>query len=488
MNSRLRILAAIGLFLLPVVVRFLMFYHWPYAGGEVQQPAYASFTVPEPPTPSAKPALVAAPAQTGKVVVVDAYHGNQYYPNEIEPLVTALSARGARVEFDKGVAPLAVQLKYASAYAIFSPSIGFSGEELRAILQFVDSGGRLLVFADPTRSLYTLDSNTGATVILPDVNYANPVLASYGLTFVNDYLYNLQENEGNFRNVKFTEFAEAPLTAGLKMVVLYGVHSIQTNSGLALVSASAGTSSSVSDQAAAYAPLVLSANGQVLAAGDFSFLTSPFNQVADNGLLLGAVADFALAGQRTPSLVNFPYLFDDGPVNLVTAGETRLEASLLDAIAVLQNALRLVSVPLELRAKAPASGETLILGTYQAATEELAPYARSFGIRVDEENGLVEIQGLGTLNSAESGLLLFSQTAAAKTLVVLAPSTERLPELVRLVAGGDLSACVIQENIGICSLAGGGSEEDYSDYYSEEAPAEEEFAPAEEQPSPTPAG
>ncbi len=487
MTSRIRSLAAIGLFLIPVVARFFMFYQWPYAGSEIQRPAYDSFTVPEPPTPSSNPAAVAAPANTGKVIIIDAYHGNQYYPNEIEPLVTALSARGARVEFDKGITPLSTQLKYASAYAILSPSIGFSGEELRAIQQFVESGGRLLVFADPTRSLYTVDAYTGATVILPDVNYANPVLGLYGLTFVNDYLYNLQENEGNFRNVKFTEFAEAPLTAGLKMVVLYGVHSIQTNSGLALVSASAGTSSSVSDQMAAYAPLVLSANGQVLAAGDFSFLTSPFNQVADNVLQLGAVADFALAGQRTPSLANFPYLFK-GPVSLVTAGEAQLEASLLDSVAMLQNALRLVSVPLELRAKAPASGEAIILGTYQAATDELASYARSFGVRVDEESESVEIQGLGTLNAANSGLLLFSQTAASKTLVVLAPSEALLPELVKLVAGGDLSACVIQENVGVCSLSGSGSEEDYSEYYSEEAPVEAEPAPAEETASPTPAG
>ena len=75
--------------------------------------------------------------------------------------------------------------------------------------------------------------------------------------------------------------------------------------------------------------------------------------------------------------------------------------------------------------------------------------------------------GLGKVSANDSGLLLFSKGPASNTLVLLAPTAKMLPELVRLVAGGDLSACVVQENLGVCSLMPVEEEEDYSfdDYY-----------------------
>ncbi len=450
MNTRNRILLAVVLFILPILVRAAMFYQNPFYKAEIPRPNYASFELPEPPTPSTSLAVIAAPTGEGRVVLVDAYHGNQYVPNEIEPLVTALSARGARVEFDNGTQPLASQLKYASAYFIFSPSLAFSGDELRAIQQFVASGGRLLVFADPTRFLTVYDSSSDTTFISPDVNYINPVLAPYGFSFANDYLYNLQDNEGNFRNVKFVDFAESPITAGLKMVVFYGVHSIRAKSASSLIRSDGSTFSSLTDQRGTFVPLALSANGQVLAAGDFSFLTDPFNQVADNGLLLGAIADFALGSERAASLVNFPYLFRR-PVSLVTAGNVQLDSSLLGPIAALQNALKLANIPLNARTKALEGNDVIVLGALEDKSA-IAVYTRPFGITLNEEENGIDIKGLGRVSAEDSGLLLFSTDSKANRLVLLAPTAEMLPELVQLVAGGDLSSCVVQESIGICSL------------------------------------
>lgn len=458
-----RIVLAVALFVVPILTRLVTFYQAPFYKAEVSRPDFASFKLPEPPTPSSRPDALAALPGEGKVVIIDASHGNQYVPNEIEPLVTALSARGGRAEFDMGGLPLSSHLKYASAYIIFSPSLSYNAEELRAIHQFVKSGGRLLVFADPTRSLLSYDSYTGATVILPDVNYANPVLAPYGLSFVNDYLYNLEENEGNFRNVKFVDFVDSPLTAGLKMVVFYGVHSVQTTSGSFLIRSDGDTFSSLTDQRGPFAPLALSANGQVLAAGDFSFLTNPFSQVADNGVLLGAIADFAVGSERAPSLVNFPYLFSR-PTSLITVGEVQLDASLLGPIATLQNALNLVNIPLSLRAKAVDGSDVLLLGTLQDQ-DAISDYTRPFGITLNDEATTLEIKGVGKVSAEDSGLLLFSKGPKSNRLVLIAPTTRMLPELVSLVAGGDLSACVVQENIGICSLTPVEEEGEYLEDY-----------------------
>lgn len=462
MKTRNRIILAVVLFFIPILTRAVTFYQPPFYQSEIPSPDFTSFTLPEPPTPSASMDAIAAPADEGKVVIIDAFHGNLYVPNEIEPLVTSLSARGGRVEFDKGLQPLESQLKYASAYIIFSPSLVFSGEELRAIRQFVDSGGRLLVFSDPTRSLVSVDSYTGAMVISPDVNYLNPVLAPHGLSFTSDYLYNLQDNEGNFRNVKFIDFSDNPITAGLKMVVFYGVHSIQTNTGSLLVRSDKNTFSSLTDQRGTFAPVALSENGQVLAAGDFSFLTNPYTQVADNGILLGAIADFALGSERAPSLVNFPYLFSR-PTSLVTVGEVQLDAALLGPIATLQNALKLVNIPLHARAKAVDGSDVILLGALQDQ-DAIADYAKSFGVTLDETESNIDIKGFGKVSASDSGLLLFSKGPKANTLILLAPTANMLPELVRLVAGGDLSACVVQENIGVCSLAPVEEEYSYDDF------------------------
>ncbi|MCS6994751.1 MAG: GldG family protein [Anaerolineales bacterium] len=473
MKSILRILLALVLFLLPIAGRYLM-YHDPRATYEprVTPADFTRFTLPEPPTPSASLPAAFEPVHAGKVVLLDAAHGNQYAPNEIEPLITALSARGGRVEFHSSGQALGSQLKYASAYIVFSPSSDFSAEELLAIQQFVESGGRLLVFADPTRSLLSYDFFTGTVTALPDVNYVNPLLAPYGMSVVNDYLYNLQSNEGNFRNVKFNEFAEHPLTSGLKMVVFYGVHSIQAGNNTALIRSDKNTYSSLTDQGRAYTPLAVSANGQVLAAGDFSFLTPSFSQVADNAALVGTIADFALGSKRTPSLVNFPYLFFR-PVSLVTLGTLTLDANLLQPVAALQNALSLVNVPLQVREKAAEGNDVILLGTFEDE-DAIAAYIKPFGISIETdaetEESIVQIRGIGKVSGKESGLLLFSTNTKANTLVLLAPNAKMLPELVSLTAAGELSSCVVQGSIGICTLTpsedeNGSFYEDYQDPY-----------------------
>lgn len=471
MKRVLRILLAAALFLAPIAARSLAYYDFRTTyQPQVTRPDFTTLQLPEPPTPSASLPAAVQPVSAGKVVLFDSAHSNQYAPNEVEPLVTALHARGGRVEFSDGSQPLAAHLKYASAYVIFSPSSPFTAEELLAIQQFVASGGRLLVFADPTRSLFSFDSFMGTMSVLPDVNYLNPVLAPYGLSIVNDYLYNLRDNEGNFRNVKFGQFAENPLTAGLKMVVFYGVHSVQAGSGTALIRSDRNTYSSLTDQSGTYTPMALSQNGRVLAAGDFSFLTHPFSQVADNAALLGAIAGFALEGERTPSLVNFPYLFRR-PVSLVLLGNLKLEPALIQPIARLQTALERVNLPLQVREKAADGTDALLLGTFEDE-EAIAAYIRPFGIslREDEDTGesLLEIKGVGQVNAAESGLLLFSTGAKANTLVLLAPNANMLPELVSLTASGQLSSCVVQGSIGICTLTPDGSSSSdgyYEDYY-----------------------
>jgi hypothetical protein len=480
MITRNRILIAAALLAIPILLRFLFFYQIPYSNLSVQKPDFAQNTVPEPPTPSSKVVSVVGVA-SGKIALIDDIHGNQFDPSEIEPLVTAISARGANVEFDTGSKSLEAKLKYASAYIIFAPSSAFSGDELRIIHQFVASGGRLLVFADPTRTLTSYDP-LGNPSNIPDVNFSNPLIAPFGLTLVNDYLYNLEDNEGNFRNVKFTDFVDNPLTKDVHMAVFYGAHSVHAETGMALALGSEKTFSSLTDHGGGLSPIAISANKQVLAVGDFSFITNPFNQVADNALLLAHIADFAVGGERNPILENFPYLFQH-PVSLVATGDLQLTSDSLGPVSYLQKSLKTVNIPVNIRVAAPDGNDLIVLGTFKAS-DDLSSYIKPFNIDLENTKDAIEIPGVGKISSNGNGILLFNRGPKSNTLILLAPTAKDLPNLITLVASGDLSSCVLQDNIGVCALNNTSSG---SDYYDEATPTQAEGTPT-ATPTPTASG
>ena len=491
MRTPYRVILALVLIVLPVLARVLYFYQAPYLNSSVQKPDYASFNIPQPPTPSSLVKTVANPP-SGKVVVIDNFHGNQFAADEIEPLVTAINAQGASVEVDNGSMPLDMELKYASAYVVFAPSVTFSSNELRVIQQFVANGGRLLAFSDPTHLLLSYDQ-LGNQVGTPDVNYINPLIASFGLTIVNDYLYNLESNEGNFRNVKFTSFAENPLTKDLKMVVFYGAHSIHADEGSLLAVGDEKTFSSLTDRGGALSPLALGANGQVLVVGDFSFITNPFNQVADNQLLLAHIADFATGGERNPALANFPFVFQH-PVSLVTTGDVELTSDILEPLASLQRALQSINIPLNVRETSLKDGDTIVLGTFKPGSD-LAAYLKPFNIDLTSQDLSLNLYGLGNVSKSGVGILLLNHGPKSNTLVLLADTAQDMPALITLVASGDLSACLLQDNIAICNLASSsGSGYDYfgggSQGLPTELPTTTEATPTEVPliPTPTPSG
>ncbi len=163
MKRVLRILLAAALFLAPIVARYLAYYDFRTSyQPQVTRPDFTTLQMPEPPTPSASLPAAVQPVSAGRVVLFDPAHSNQYAPNEVEPLVTALHARGGRVEFSDGSQPLAAHLKYASAYVIFSPSSPLHGGGTAR--HSAVRGKRRPpagLCADPTRSLFSFDSSWG---------------------------------------------------------------------------------------------------------------------------------------------------------------------------------------------------------------------------------------------------------------------------------------------------------------------------------------
>src|SRR3972149_3152419 len=188
-----KIWIAVGILVLPLLVRALWFYPGITSRPKIATPDYASFTIPQPPleTPIADEHI----KQLGGVVIMDSIHANQYQPGEVEYLKEQIEIRGGKLEFLSDPTLLESRLKYASAYVVISPSVAFSPVEMNLIKAFVERGGRLLAFSDATRGIAYSDFFTGTTTVYPDTYAVNPLLEIFGITVNNDYLYNLTKNE-----------------------------------------------------------------------------------------------------------------------------------------------------------------------------------------------------------------------------------------------------------------------------------------------------
>jgi hypothetical protein len=83
-------------------------------------------------------------------------------------------------------------------------------------------------------------------------------------------------------------------------------------------------------------------------------------------------------------------------------------------------------------------------------------YLAPFDITLDDSD-YVTFPKLGKIGRYGNGILLFEKTKQGSRLTLLADTPEDLVSLIKTIASGSLSACVLQDNIGICSVGFGGS-------------------------------
>ena len=469
------ILIALAALIVPALVRGLWFYRGVANRPEISTPDYQALTMSQPPLATPRSEDI---KQTNGIVLLDYAHANQYQAPEAQSLQEAIEKRGGKVETLLDSTLLEYKLKYANSYVIISPAIMFSADETRIIKAFVNRGGRLLVFTDATRGAMYYDIN-GNILNYPDTSLINPLLSLFGITLNNDYLYNVEKHEGNFRNVFFEDFGKNELTFGLKQVALYGTHSVKTSSGLILLRGAESTLSSVDD---AHDPdeggAALSEDGNVLVFGDFTFLTSPYQNATDNATLIANIADFTLGGKQNITLANFPFIFTQPVLQVYLTPEVTLTAEMTSALSGLQNALKYVGTTIEITNEKP-DGDALILGSF-APTDELKKYIKPFNIELGDSD-FINVPGFGDVGRYGNGLLLFETNKKGNTITLLADTPEDLLTLLGTLTEGSLAGCLQQKNIAVCSVGYGG---DYSGSSDTEATTE----PTSTEATPTPGG
>lgn len=442
--------------LIPILARFIWFYPGVPSRPEIATPDYKSLTIPQP-TLETENVVQEDLKLAGGVVLIDYVHANQFQPAEIQSLREAIEGRGGRLETLTDVTTLVNRLKYANSFIVISPSLAFTSDEIRAVTNFVGRGGRLAVFTDATRGLTYTDFFTGTTISMPDINVVNPLLANFGISINNDYLYNLVENEGNFRNVLFGDFGKAELTFGLKQVAFYGTHSVKSDSGEVLLLGADQTLSSITDaHSSKEGGAAINEDGNVVAFGDITFMTPPYNTVSDNGTLIANIADFLLGSKLTPSLATFPYVFSQANLQVFPTTEVQMTAEMVGALGRLQTSLQAVNVNMQISAKGSVEGDKLILGTF-TLTEDLVPFVEPFNIQIDEFSEFVEVPGFGNVGRLGNGVLLLESGSKGNTIVLLADTVLDLTYLLDTISTGNLGSCVLQGDIGVCSIGFGGS-------------------------------
>ncbi len=396
---------------LPLAVRWLTFYEGGAIKRDVPRPNLGTIEVL---APEMVPFVDRYGAAAPGTVLVDTAHENSFEMSELSVLRTRLSARGQHLEAVETKDDLVAKIRYANALVVISPGESYEPDEVELVQAFVNKGGRLLLMTDPTRFSLRFDDYGYVVGRDSDVTFVNDLVAQFGLAFQADYLYNTAENEGNFRNIRLTDFTENALTEGLDQVVFYAAHSIVADEP-ALITAGGETRSSNSERAEELAVAVLAADGAVLALGDLTFMTEPHNAVYDNDRLVANVADFLSNAQRRYELADFPFFFGD-EVDLVYAGAPLLDSDFLRGGGFLQVFFADKGKALTVREEENQSQDTLFLGLY-AYSEELDPYLSAAGVT------LVFTPTQVLEEEAESETIpLPSATAVVTPSVDLAPS------------------------------------------------------------------
>lgn len=236
-------------------------------------------------------------------VLIDFAHDNAFDSDELNVLVLRLIARGLTIRFfetgddlekellgeeakedddeeenleeNNGEEEQAEEeLTVPNALIVVSPREEFSNEEKETISKFVENGGKLLLIADPARR-----------------SKMNSLSLDFGLVFEPDYLYNMQENDANFRNIFIAEFVENEITRNLEKIALYIAGSISsTDSGIAF--SDENTFSSLIETRAELSPIALAEESKVLAISDLTFMTEPYNGILDNNQLISNIGDW----------------------------------------------------------------------------------------------------------------------------------------------------------------------------------------------------
>lgn len=235
------------------------------------------------------------------VVLFDRSHGNRFGEEDISPLVQAIDRAGGEVQFTDVTDGFLPALEEADVLVVVDPASQYTNSEVDAVQQFVDDGGRVVIVGEPNRKIV---EQQGLQVGLGTRRARlTSVSSAFGISFGSQYLYDMENNDGNFKSVVVSppDGADAGAVEGVEQVALYTATAVETDRGTVLLrtARSAERGNDASDQR--YPVAVLAGGGGVVAVGDKTFLSQDYSAIADNDVFVQRLVEFMATADHQPS-------------------------------------------------------------------------------------------------------------------------------------------------------------------------------------------
>jgi len=416
-------LTIFGIFLLVIFLFFLGQYLYYYPGKYqpllTKRPAFEEISYPQ-----AEIKLFSDVYKERKgQVLLDLAHDNDFQLEEFYLPTLRITSRGYSLEYLKKNKDLEEKLRFVDSFIIILPQADFPKEEVKLIKDFLKKGGKLLLIADPTRP-----------------SQINKLATQFGIIFENDYLYNLKENDGNFRYIYLKNFkSDSEITKNLEKITFYGAGSISP-SEWGIVFADENTLSSITETKETFSPVLLSPDSRVLAISDFTFLVEPYNLSTDNNQFIANLADWLTKSERTFYLADFPYFFFE-QVKITYAS-----ANYLDSGLKLKNFFKDLEINSDLaQYEKNLSGDLIFLGLFDEA-EKIKDFLKKGKIEIAKEK--IKIEGVGEIDKKGTSIFYLNKTGQ-DTLIILSDKKERLGETVEKLISGQFRDWLVTDILGL---------------------------------------
>lgn len=234
-----------------------------------------------------------------KTVLIDDMHGNRFKKEDIQPLISGITQGGHEIKFLNREDNYRRLLTRSDAFIIIEPSEEYTESEIIDVERFVDNGGHLLLIGEPNKKniVNTLDK----TSVTTERSSLTTIGSSFGFSFGTNYLYNLDENDGNHRNIVVNPTNHFIMN-NIENVTMYTATEVISESGTPILISANKTRKSGIYKMGKYP--VATINEEVLSVGDKDIFSTNKYSIADNEKFIETVIEFLISGKTS---VNYSY-------------------------------------------------------------------------------------------------------------------------------------------------------------------------------------
>lgn len=227
-------------------------------------------------------------------VLFDRTNDDRFEPGDVGPLIRAVTDAGGDVTFTHGEAPIGEQLDGVDALVVVDPSQEYEEPEVESIQEFVADGGQLLVFGEPTRT--TIQQVERGAQLADERSELTALGSAFGISFDTQYLYDMEHNDGNFKDIVVEPAGDHQAVDGVEMVTMYTATAVEVDGGTVLLETAPTAERSRGDDRDVRPVAVQTADGSVIAVGDTRFLSDQNYDVADNEVFIERLVEFMAQG------------------------------------------------------------------------------------------------------------------------------------------------------------------------------------------------